>query len=414
MPPKRSFAFRPPKNNRATTWVARHLISPLLMRPLTGIARIEVGEGDLKRLKDLTGRRVILTPNHSEENEPFILIHLSNLLGHDFNYLTAKEVFESYPGFAWFFQGLGAYSIVRGVPDLSSFRMTRKLLVEGKRWLVIFPEGVAVGLGDTVMPFQPGVVRLALSAQEELAKLDPSAPVLFVPLAIKYLYLKEMAGPMERALCRLEKKVGLEAGGPDRIQVRLARIGEAVINRNEQAHGLRLPGMGMNQRMSHLREVLTGRVAAALGISLSEDEPLIQRLRGLQNRIEEALERAQSGDNDCRTEKPDRKQLKELQRTVMQVRNFVALDTAYIEEKPTVERLFDVLGLLEVEVFGKRRFRGPRKAVVRVGKPVSLLDYRERFRKERDVVAAEIAARLEGSVRTMLEEMAASSRLLPW
>jgi len=414
MPPKRSFAFRPPKNNRAVTWVASHLISPLIMRPLTGIARIEVSEEDLNRLQELRGSRVILTPNHSEENEPFILLHLSNLLGHDFNYLTAKEVFEGYPGFAWFFQGLGAYSIVRGVPDLSSFRMTRKLLVEGKRWLVIFPEGVAVGLGDTVMPFQPGVVQLALSAQEELAKMEPPAPVLFVPLAIKYLYLKEMAGPVERALCRLEKKVGLESGGPDPIQVRLARIGEVVIDRSEQAHDLRLPEMGMNERMYHLREVLTGRVAAELGIPLSEDEPLIQRLRVLQNRIEEVLERGQSEDDDGRTEKPGRGQLKELQRTVLQVRNFVALDTAYIEERPTVERLFDVIGLLEVEVFGKRRFTGPRKAVVRVGEPVPLLDYQARFRRERDVVAAEIAARLEGSVRAMLGEMAASSPLLPW
>jgi len=52
----------------------------------------------------------MLLPNHSEENEPYILFHLSKVLGDEFNYLTAQELFEKSRIQGWFLQRAGAYS----------------------------------------------------------------------------------------------------------------------------------------------------------------------------------------------------------------------------------------------------------------------------------------------------------------
>ncbi len=90
--------------------------------------------------------------------EPYAVFYLSRLLHEEFNYLTAKEVFEDYfpsrkdsPG-AWMLFGCS------GTP--TEMRLHNHRTSKGKNWLVVFPEGVSVGLSDTVMPFQPGMGRL--------------------------------------------------------------------------------------------------------------------------------------------------------------------------------------------------------------------------------------------------------------
>ena len=121
----RPFVFRPPKNTRFLIWLAKQLALPIMLRLVPKIAEVELNEQDLRRLGELKGERVILAPNHSGGKEPYILFHLSKMLGREFNYLTAKEVFDHSFPIGWLLQRLGAYSIIRGTPDRSSFRMTR-------------------------------------------------------------------------------------------------------------------------------------------------------------------------------------------------------------------------------------------------------------------------------------------------
>ena len=77
--------------------------------------------------------------------------------------------------------------------DRQSFATTRQILVEGKRWLVVFPEGEAVGQNSIVIPFQPGVIQLAFKAYEEAAKIEPTTSLYCVPMAIRYVYLRRHA-----------------------------------------------------------------------------------------------------------------------------------------------------------------------------------------------------------------------------
>ena len=70
--------------------------------------------------------------------------------------------------------------------------MTRQLLAEGKRWLVIFPEGHAIWQNSILAPFQQGVIQLAFKAYEDATAADANAHLFCVPIAIKYIYLKDM------------------------------------------------------------------------------------------------------------------------------------------------------------------------------------------------------------------------------
>src|SRR5260370_23998012 len=86
----------------------------------------------------------------------------------------------------WLIQRLGAYSIHRGLPDRQSLRMTRRLLAEMDRKVVIFPEGETYEHNDALIPFQQGVVQIGFGALDDVQKSgrEPSLPVL--PIAVKY------------------------------------------------------------------------------------------------------------------------------------------------------------------------------------------------------------------------------------
>ena len=165
------FTFRPPKNNPIVIRLVK-LILPILIRRIPKVAKVEIEDNGLKHLRGLKNKRCLLTPSHSGGMEPYIIMHLSKVLGTDFNYLAAMEAFEKSPIIGWVIQRMGVYSIIRGMPDRNSFSTTRKLLEQGKRPLVIFPEGQTCWYNDVVMPFQEGVIQLAFKSFEDVSKKE--------------------------------------------------------------------------------------------------------------------------------------------------------------------------------------------------------------------------------------------------
>ena len=130
--------FRPPKENR---WILRlsQAVLPMAMRRVRGIVSISLSKTDWSHLESLRGSRAILSANHPTTSDPLIAMYLSRQLGEPFNYMACRELFHGPWG--WTIQRLGAYSIHRGLPDRQSLRMTRHLLAELDRKVVIFPEG---------------------------------------------------------------------------------------------------------------------------------------------------------------------------------------------------------------------------------------------------------------------------------
>jgi 1-acyl-sn-glycerol-3-phosphate acyltransferase len=412
----KSFTFRPPRTNHLFTLFVKYVALPFLMSANARITSVEISEEDLERLRSLKGQRVILTPNHSEGNEPYAIFHLSKLLREDFNYLAAKEVFERYHPAGRLLQAVGVYSLVRGIPDRNSFLATLRILREGEHWLVVFPEGVALGLGDLVMPFTQGIVQLAFWAHEEVIKEKGSCPLYFVPIAIKPFYLEDMTSRMATLIGNMEKQVLPQVpDGSRSIFHRLLRIGGAILSTREKKEGLTPePGSSIDERISTLREHIVARVAAALDVRLRPEDSFVDRIRDLFNTMDQVLAKPDAhlqegnGSGAGRTD-----MVRNLHDELTRVYEFSAFHTGYLGERPTVERLMDVIGLLNLEIRGKREFWGPRKAVIKVGAPVDIDSYRELRKTERKAILREIAFTLESSVRGMLEELSLQSTPIP-
>jgi 1-acyl-sn-glycerol-3-phosphate acyltransferase len=435
-PPK--YVFRPPRHVPLFMALA-HRVVPHYLRRQLGIERVQLEPGSMERFKALRGQRVVLTPNHPSY-EPPVLFKLSGELQQDLLWLTAREVFEI-PGQGWLIERIGCYSIDRGTRDESALNTTRQLIAEGRNWLVLFPEGQEHYLHDFVLPFLPGAARLGLGAIDDMVKAvgraagpaakggrtGPSAPpppVYLLPVALRYYYLKDMREEIEALLARLEQRLGLPpGGGAGRWHARMTAIADRVLNANEHFYGIMpMPGDSFQQRLDRLRETILQRCAEGLNAPVPSATdaaggavPLRNRIRKLftaANQIihaEDAPEGAYAQELDERRRDRARKLRGELRRVL----EFVAMTGDYSAAVQTQERFMDVLGRLEMEVFGKLRFIGPRAVAIAAGEPLNLASYYPQYNIDPAAAAEAAMAQQEQTVRSLLEGMAHYCTVLP-
>jgi 1-acyl-sn-glycerol-3-phosphate acyltransferase len=421
--------FYPPKTSPFWIAVCKLGIRRSIRRRLK-VTEIEISPDDLARLQRLKGQRCLLTPSHSGGYEPHIVMYLSKLAGDIYNYVAAVEVFEQAPINRWLMPRLGVYSIIRGAVDRQSFATTRQLLADGKRPLVVFPEGHAILQNSTLAPFQEGVIQLAFKAYEDARAADPNADLHCIPIAIKYVYLKDMHREIDESLNKLENSLAIEkttlsAKGPGERALsryaRLRRIAEAVLIANEKAHGVSPPvpdpqspaPASMDARIQNLKSLVTSKYERQLGITPSERQSLLDRIRALFVVVDRIVhDDPPTSEYEQRLTAERQQMARTLYDDLWRLLQFVAIYDGYVRESMTVERFMDVLGLLELEVFQTRRVWGPRKAVIKIGQLINLKDHAKAYDENKRATVQCVNASLEAEVRKNLEAMEAGCMIV--
>ena len=405
------FSFRPPKRNPFVLWVVKLIIKGELRRKLK-VVDVEVPDADLKRLRSLKGKRCLILPTHSGGFEPYIIFYLSKLLRDDYNYMAAMEAFDQKPLLGALIQRLGVYSIIRGTADRPSLQMTKQLLVDAKRWLVVFPEGQTVWQNDTVIPFQEGVTQLAFKGYETAADADSDASLFCVPIAVKYVYLENMETEIDASLARLEAEVfpSDHTIGGKRYD-RLREIGHAVLAANEAKHGVKSDeSLGFDERIQAMKERVVQAMEQQLDVTPRGDASLLDRVRALFNAVDRIVMEEPEGTPYQQKLARERQQAaRDLYDDLWRVLQFIAIYGEYVRESVTAERFLDALCLLEMEVFGERRMWGPRQARVRVGEPIDLKDRAEAYQADKRGTTHAVTVALESSAREMLTGLASSN-----
>jgi 1-acyl-sn-glycerol-3-phosphate acyltransferase len=403
------YTFRPPKLNRFVIALFRLQIRRAIRRKLK-VTEIDISSADLEKLRNLKGKRCLVTPSHSGGFEPHILMYLSKLLGDNYFYLAAMEAFEQSPIIGWIMQRLGAYSIIRGAADRPSFQMTRKILAEGKRWLVIFPEGQTVWQNSTVIPFQEGVIQIAFKAYEDAAKQEGAPSLHCIPIAIRYVYLQDMHDDIDASLERLEGRL-FDTEKLEKLPryARLRRVGEAVLSAMERMYGVSVEeDRSLNERIQDLKEHAVSDIEQRLSIKTASDRSLLDRIRTLFNSVDRIVhEEPQGQEYEQQLTEERQRDVRGLYDDLWRALQFVAVYDGYVSECMTVERFMDVLCLLEMEVFNERQIWGPRKALVKVGEPIDLKDHYSAYKSDRREVVENVTLNLESSVRKMLDALGA-------
>ncbi len=400
--------FRPPKESAFLINFIK-LCAPLYKKYGMHDTQIKIREGALDRFSKLKGKRALICPNHSNRHDPQAMFFFGQAAKENFNYVAAREVFDWDRGFnGWWLQHIGAYSVVRGAPDRESFKMTKKILSEGKRKLVLFPEGEISRQNDTLLPLETGAAQLSFWALDELDKQGLSEHLFIVPIALKYTYAADIKSALIDTLAKLEAKLSVPRPSGSKLYPRLMAVAEKLISVLEAEYDQKpAKDATLNDRITTLRMAILSRMSNYLNIDLPKSDRTLDAVRMLRNKIDDFVYEAEDGLSEYEKERHGEKAaaIKGFYKDLDRVVNFVSIYDGYIKEHMTQERFADVLERIEHEVFGQISVKGPRCIVIDVGNPIDLRSYQNEYKTHKKVALQKITDELSTQMVGMLETL---------
>lgn len=399
--------FIKPANSEFVRFLSK-LLFPCFMTVKHPGTRLRILGDGLKRFKMLDGQRVVVLPNHPDHDDPETIFQFSQMVGEDFNYLTAHEVFHGNHGLNRLLQYLGCYSVMRGTADHIAFRVTQNLILEGKRKVVIFPEGEVSHQGNRLLPLKSGGILIAFSALEKLKRRNCQKPILLLPLAIRYTYLHNISCSLVQRIQRLELKMGVTALHRDLCLERLQAVLLQVVSNLERQYDIK-PDLcsNLDNRIAHLRLTLLHNTASYLHLQLPAKGAQLDWAHLLQSTIYDKRFH-QNRHVPPFLSRVNRKQLRQLRnysKAVYRAINSLAMYDSCLRAPVTQEQASELIGVLEEELFGKSFDNQPRAILIAVGQPIDISDYYDRFTKNKDSVVNELEEHTRIQLSAMLEEI---------
>ena len=391
----RGRAFYPPLDTPFAVRLAWRFLSRILWKT----ARVrEVSIVGIERLEAIKGAAGVLAPNHPTNLDPVVLFELSKQLGEPFNYLASRESF-SVPGVGWVLQRCGAYSIMRGAVDRAAIKTTRSLLTSGRK-IVMFPEGLTYGQNDTLMPFHEGVAQFGFWALQDM---EGAGPLWYVPIGLKYRFMKPMDAEISLAVWRLEKHIGIPVDLSVPVYDRLRAVGTRVVEGYEKAYGVRPDAADtLDERIQRMKNLWVARAAAVLGIEDNASLPLGDRIRAIVNALDRMAIAEDASEFTKETMRRRHAETQPLYKDLERAGRFLATGASYVAERPTDERFLEVIGRMEEELFGFSPPRGPRRAVLVVGEPVDVSLLFSAYQSNPRGTVTEFTRGLEDAVRGLI------------
>jgi 1-acyl-sn-glycerol-3-phosphate acyltransferase len=408
--------FRPPLESPFLIWYV-NLVLPLYMKLKLHDTTIRIKDGALNRFKRLQGKHTMICPNHSNRHDPQVVGMFARAAGEHFNFVAAREVFD-YDGGAngWWLQHLGVYSVVRGAADRESFKTTRRILSQGTKKLVLFPEGELSRQNDTVMPLESGAAQMAFWAMQDMEKsgatIGPNEgekTVYIQPIAMKYTYPRDISSSLRETLKTLENKLGIQAAEDATFYVRMRALAEKMLGTIEKEYGIRpADGANMNDRLKSLRRHILVNLARILEVDLPKDARDLECVRILRNKLDDFIFEDEKKMTEYERHVHEEKQrvYKSYYRDLNRVVTFICIYDGYVTEHMTQERYSDVIERMEIEIFdGDPSIKGPREILIDVGEAIDLSDFYADFKKEKKATIQKVTDLIFEEISMMLADL---------
>jgi 1-acyl-sn-glycerol-3-phosphate acyltransferase len=403
--------FRPPLDRPVLLNFVKAAMPAYMKVRMKGL-EIKPVDGAIARFKKTAKQRAMICPNHSNRHDPQTMFAFSNAVGEDFNFVAAREVFDYDDGKnGWWLQHLGAYSVVRGAADRESFKMTRTILAEGKKKLVLFPEGEISRQNDTLMPLESGAAQLSFWGVEERVKTHGEnngdlSPLYIIPVALKYTYPTDIRPSLWSTLSVLEEKVGIPNSDKELFHTRLKNLtGKLLVTLEREYEYTPKEGTTVTERVDALRSHILRAVASQLKVELHENGRQLEWVRQIRNKLDDFIYSDDGRGSEYEKKIHDEKaaKVKGFYRDVDRVVNFIAIYEQYFSESNTQERFADILDRLEAEILGHEpTIKGPRTVLVDVGQPINVSELYGDYKKNKKAVIANVTENLGRQLGEML------------
>jgi 1-acyl-sn-glycerol-3-phosphate acyltransferase len=389
------YHFYPPTLWRPLIWGGGFYLGRTLRRS----HRVEeIDFEGLERVAPLLGKGdgVLLTPNHPDHADCFLMFELSRRLRTPFYYMAAYQIFEGKN--RWFLPRIGVFPVDREGSDLTAFKTGVNVLAGGKNPLVIFPEGEIYRLAERLTPIREGAAAVAAAAAKKLG--ESGKTVWVVPVAIKYRFLDrhDPLPSLHELMDCLEERFTWWPQKDRALVERIYHYAEGLLGLKEHEYlGASQTGP-LKERLANLADRILERIEKKRAGKARQDTVPV-RVKEMRRACLDAL-----ADPGTTPEDADalRRDLHDL---------FVAVQIFsypgdYVRAQPTLERVAETLAKFEEDFLGVEMSppRGPRRAVLRLGEPVDVRPRLAAAGKPRLATAA-LSADLEARMQALLDSI---------
>ncbi|MFO0892164.1 MAG: lysophospholipid acyltransferase family protein [Isosphaeraceae bacterium] len=400
------YEFIPPRFSRSWFWLGG-FYNRSRMRKEHRVEEIDVS--GLDRLTPLLDRgdSVLITPNHPDHADCYVLYELSRRLNRPFSYLAAYQIFVGLARRV--LPRVGVFSIDREGADLSAFRTAVGILSEGRQPLVIFPEGEIYRVAERVTPLREGAFSIAVAAARKLEGAGRRLWILPVGLSYRFLEGQDPLPSLESLMARLEARFTwrVQSGRP--LPERILRYADGILGLKEVEY-LGNPQYGsFKERSCNLMERILGRIEGRR-LKGKTSGTIPQRVKEMRRVCLDVLQ-----DSEIPSHSPEAVQARADLDDLFLVIQIFSYPADYVRRNPTVERIAETLLKCE-EDFLDVSFAAPRaarRAVVRFGQPIDLCARLAAEQARPRQQAGLLAAEVEASLQELLDGMPPGRPLLP-
>jgi 1-acyl-sn-glycerol-3-phosphate acyltransferase len=384
-----AYRFIPPYTG---TWWPRVLTFclPFHTRRSWGLARVEFRGLEQLHQSLAAGHGVMLCANHPRRCDPAVLGMLSHRVRRPFFAMAAWPLFLEWGLLGrWVLRRLGAFSVFREGLDRSAVKTATQVLVEARRPLVVFPEGVVTRLNDRICTLLDGAAFIARAAGRQRAQATPAGRVVIHPVAIKYYFRNDIHAAAGAVLDEVETRLTWRKRPQQNLVDRIVHVGTALLSLKEMEILHRTQAGTLAERLAGLVEAILVPLEKEW---LKQSVPAsgAERIRRLRSAIVPDLT-VRDLDEVDRARRWD--QLADIQ--LAQQLLFYPSD--YIRSRPTAERVLETVERFEEDLTGAARIHRPLHVVVQIGQALEVVLARERG-KEEDPLMTQLHSRLQALV----------------
>lgn len=366
---------------------------PHYLRSIHGVESCElIGVERLKASVD-AGHGIMLTPNHCRPCDPMVLYPLGLAVGAPVHIMASWHLFMKSRVQKWVLQQVGVFSVYREGMDRDALKCAIQILVDARRPLVLFPEGVISRSNDRLNHLMDGTIFIARNAAKQRAE-QSSGKVVLHPVAIRYFFLGDIEQALAPVLEEIERRLSWRPLSGKPMKDRIIKVGEALLTLKELEYQEKPQEGDIPARVARLMDHILVPLEQEWLRGKREDG-ILARVKALRAAIlpDMVAEKVDEAERRRRWQ-----QLADIY-LAQQLSNY---PPDYFKPEPTVEKLLETVERFEEDLTDKVRVHHPLHAVIEVGDAIEVPPGRERG-TQGDSMMAQVRQQLE----TMLEGLRA-------
>ncbi len=390
------YTFVPPYHGRLWPWLLQKLARRRLSKDY-GVESFEFsGLEHLRRSLD-AGHGIIIAPNHCRPSDPMVVSEMCRRAGVAPHTMASWHLFMVSWLQTFILRRVGAFSVYREGMDRQALQAAVDILDQGKRPLVIFPEGVITRTNDRILAMMDGLSFIGRTAAKKRASREQQVVVHAV--AIRYRYHGDLTESLNAALDDIENRLSWRPKRDANLVDRIYRVGQALLWLKEIEY-FGSPQTGeIGDRVQRLIDgILVPMEQEWLGGPGGvKEKTVVGRVKQLRIAIVREMI-----DGDLSDQERSRRWDQLADMYLAQQLGHYPPD--YIRSSPTPERMLETVEKFEEDLTDQCRIYRPISVSVQVGEPIVVATQRVRGQSEDPLMS-----QLESQLHQMLGIKAAAS-----